>query len=275
MISESTRHERRSALFAWALTLSLLLHALLLPALLWVAKAHVPWLRTRTQPRIFVVSSSTRIEHRTVAQRPRPPHRNARAARAARPVPPRPQRRPQQEVAVAPPARRELTQPTPSASPMPQPRRSAGPQTLTQQLAREQAMYQREVAQLRERDNPLSVATIPPRPASAYRREYLDISGINSRTVRDEGIVTPMRRWREGDLHCYYARYSIAFGNGGSESGYIPWPLCYPPDHDVLSLPTGDRVPTIDLIPAADYVVPSGTYLTPFLQWLYDLRAQR
>ncbi len=81
-----------------------------------------------------------------------------------------------------------------------------------------------------------------------------------------------MRDWDDGALRCHYVSYNVEFSTGGSESGYIPWPLCLPRSHDVLSLPIGSPVPTEDLLPAADYTLPPGTYLTPFLRWLYDRR---
>ncbi len=179
MISDPALYRRRDSVLLWALALSLLVH--LLGFLLFGAiRGHLPsWLHRQNKPeQIVMLSSSTTIEHRAVPQRPQPMRRGSHSAAATRPVAPRPQVRPR--VAAAPPALRELTQPAPSATPMPQPHRSAAPvaQSFAQRLAREEAAFSREVAQLRRQNNPLSVATIPPRPASAYRRVYMNVSGV-------------------------------------------------------------------------------------------------
>ncbi|HEY9085798.1 MAG TPA: hypothetical protein VIN40_07680 [Candidatus Tyrphobacter sp.] len=274
MISNPALYRRRDKVLLWAVAFSLLIHVL--GFLLYGAfRGYLPaWLHPRSKPeQIIVLSSSMRIEHRSVPQPARPMHRGSRPARSARPVAPQPQARPQRRIAVAPPVHRELTQPVPSASPRPQPRRSEAPaaQTFAQRLAREQSAFAREVAQLRRQNNPLSVATIAPRPASAYRRTYFNISGIQTpRSEHVEGIVTPIRSWREGALHCYYANYNVEFSNGSGDSGEIPWPLCYPPDHDVMQLPSGSPIPAIDLFPMEGYVLPAGTYLTHFLRELYN-----
>ena len=147
-------------------------------------------------------------------------------------------------------------------------------------IARTQTMTQREIAQLQRQNNPLSVATIKPRPASAFRRTYFNISGIDRNLNRYEGLITPTRTWSEGNLRCHYADYNVQYTYGGTDKGSIPWPLCYRPDSDPMMLPdgtlapTGTPVPPEDLIPMAGYVKPRGYYLTPFLQSLYDRRPQ-
>ncbi len=278
MISDSALYRRRDSLLFWAVALSVLIHALGF-VLYGAFRGYLPaWLHPPNRPaQIIMLSSSTRIEHRSVPERAQPRHRGVRAPQSARPVAPRPQVRPRRQVAAAAPAYHELAQPAPSATPMPQPQRSAAPaaQTFAQRLAREQAAFTREVAQLRRQDNPLSIATIPPRPASAYRRAYVNTSGINGKQISAVDVVTPIRNWIGDGLDCYYVHYDVQFSTGAAESGEMPWPLCFSPQHNALSptLPVGSEIPTQDLLPRADYVLPSGTYLSPFLRWLYNQRA--
>ena len=274
MISDPTFRARRPDLLLWGFILSLLLHAAFLSAMFWAFKLQLPWAHERTKPeRLFVVSSALRIQHRTVPQRPRPPQRTTPQVQPVRPVAPQPQYQPQRRPQPQPTqARRELVQIASSAPPVPTPHPSSLPQTLAAQLARQQQLYQREVAQLRQQNNPLSVATISPRPPSSYRRSYVDIGGVvNERRELVEGILTPINHWFTGPMSCYYTRYAVQFSTGGSEQGYIPWPVCYPRDHDVMVNPPWAHLLPLP-VPPVGYVLPDGTYLTPLLREIYDQR---
>jgi hypothetical protein len=301
MISDPALYRRRDRLLPVAFALSLLLHVFGIAAFRLVA-GHFPWVNPpKKHEPIVVLSSATTISRITVPHLAHPVERANRSLPAQRPEPrmvqqrpqrPVPQQRLRQVAAAPPPAYREVTVPAPSASPMPSPAPShpaertaprlrraqqqqqsheSPAQRLAQMLAREQPSYRREIAQLQRQDNPLSAATISPRPPSAFRREYINVSGIDlPGSHYNEGIVTGIERWREDGLNCYYANYVLEYYRGGTESGTIPWPLCYAPDHDMMELGEGALIPKEYLAPMRDYVLPPGTYLTPFLQYLYE-----
>jgi len=289
VISNPTLYRRGQRLLIFGLALSLLMHTFGF-LLYGMIAGRVPWLRPPAkQEPIIVLSSSTTISHRPVPQRAQPTARSERQVTPRRAQQPQRQQRQEQRqlqrqvVAAAPPVHREMTYVVPSASPLPPPRPSAAPrrvrpqprpQGFASQLQRDQRLFAREVAQLQSNNNPLSVATIPPRPASAYRRVYFNVNGMQRHVDETaEGVITSVRDWQGGNgIRCHYARYDVVFSRGGSETGYIPWPLCYPANRDVLDLPEGSPVPEEYLLPGTDYVLPSGTYLTPFLRWLYDRR---
>lgn len=283
MITDADLYRRRDRLLPAAFLFSLLVHVLGI-AVYSIVQGRMPWIPPpqKREP-LVVLSTATTIRHITVPQVSRTVGRTAHAPRYARservaelpqPAPtPRPTPRP---VVPTPEPRRELAIIKPSAPPAPSPQPSRAPtrtttETFAQRLEREQEAYRREIARLQQANNPLSAATLPPRPASSFRREYVNVSGIDKPdTTRGEGVVTPVRKWRENGLNCYYADYAVEFAHGGSEDGLIPWPLCYDPDHDMLALGEGALIPKEYLAPMRDYTLPAGTYLTQFLQYLYN-----
>lgn len=295
MITNPTLHRWRDRILVAAFALSLWLH--FFGFLLWgLFSGKLAWLRPpdTTEP-VVALSSSTTIEHVSVpiptqplahASTEHPPTPKTPHLSSQRPSQAQPQVQPKPAVAAAPPVRRELTYLVPSAPPTTQPHptmpaRPERPQpprraTFAQQLQQEQAAFRREVAELRARDNPLSVATISPRPASAYTKEYFNISGITNKQEHVEGIITPTRTWIQGTLRCHYAAYDVEFSSGANDKGDIPWPLCYAFSDDPMTLPdgrpapNGSPVPAEDLFPMPGYVLPEGTYLTVFLRHLYD-----
>lgn len=287
VISNPTLYKRAQRLLVAAVALSLFVHFAGFAVWGWVfGLPH--WLRQppRKEPMI-VLSSAT-----TISRESQPvPDEPAHAARSQRPTPPRPPQRaavpmratlPQHAVAAAPPVHRELTYVAPSAPPRPVVRKAAvsrppSPRQLfTQRLMQDEQTFQREVAHLRARDNPMSVATIAPRPPSSFRRAYFNVSGITHNLDRYEGLVTPLETWMQGPMRCHYASYDVEYSSGASDRGNIPWPLCYPPSEDPMMLadgrpvPNGSPIPTIDLFPMQGYVLPPGTYLTVFLRQLYN-----
>jgi len=280
MITNETLYRQGRRLLIAAFLLSFLLHGA--GALVWgYFSGRVPWLEPRPKPEtIVVLSSATTIRHETVPV-PVQLHREVQTTQS---VDQHPSRAEQSEdrvrvtVAAAPPARRELTYTAPSAPPTPAQTsapaaRQPAPMTA---LQRDEAMFRREVAQLQARNNPMSVATISPRPASSYRRSYVNISGVDRNQETYEGIVTPTQTWFDGQRRCHYASYDVEYSSGASDRGSIPWPLCYALDHDPMVLPDGQPVPNgspvppQDLYPMEGYVLPPGTYLTQFLRLLYS-----
>lgn len=296
MISNPRLFRRANRVLGTAVIFSLIVHLAGFATYLYI-QGRIPWLQPRherpEQP--VVLSTSTRVSRISVPELSHALQQGSNAAPQARPevrVQPQPPNPPQQRrsvnskarAAVTAAARKELAVATPSATPMqprPQPStlnsravNASRPETVAEMLAREQPIYEREVAQMRER-SPLSTATISPRPASAYRKAYFNISGIDRNLDRFEGLVTPTRTWNENGKRCHYADYDVEYEYGGTDKGSIPWPLCYAPAFDPMALPDGSPapngtpVPTPDLYPMTGYVLPPGTYLTPFLELLY------
>ena len=260
---------RDRRLLAWSFLFSLLANVLV-----WSLSLH-HWSFLRAQPvrpqdrELIVSSTSLRIEHRDKPQPQNNPHRVTAP-------PPRPQRQtvqPRQQPVRPrqPEARpREIAREIPNATPVPvaAPRKQSQ-STLAQQLAQQQQAFSREVAQLHAQNNPLSVATITPQAPSSYHKSYVDVSGKDRNGV--QAILIPIKHWFDGALSCYYVHYDAQFSNGGSETGDIPWPVCYPRDDDKM-LPL-DRMHSLPVpAPQPGYALPAGTYITPFLRNVYNSR---
>jgi len=264
MISEERDDERRSKNLLWALLASILIHALVLPAAFW------QWSRSlaesaRPLDREWVVSSTAvRIERRAV---PRPPA----LPRAVTP-PQRLSMVPSEGGVTRALPRPELAKPAPTAPPQPtaQPERTSAP-SFEQQLAQQQQTFSQEVARLHAQDNPLSIAPKTQQAASAWRRTYFDVPGHRHRN-EVEALLIPLRHWYARDMSCYYVHYVAQFTEGGSEDGVIPWPVCYPANDDAMANPPYPHDLPIP-VPQRDYVLPSGTYLSPLLRSIYDRRS--
>lgn len=281
VISNPTLYRYGQRLLIAAILLSLLFHGA--GVLVWGYIAGLfPWFAPKPKPeRLVVLSSATTITRRTVPVPIQLHHQSSTQAvpqEAPRALAAQGEER--AVVAVATPPRRELTYTAPSAPPQPRVERAqprpAAPRSPLSPLQQAEVSFQHEVAQFHARDNPLSVATIAPRPASAYRRSYVNISGIDRNQETYQGIVTPTQTWLEGQQRCHYASYDVEYSTGASDKGNIPWPLCYAPDRDPMMLPDGQPVPNGSPVPARDlypmdgYTLPPGTYLTQFLRQLYN-----
>jgi hypothetical protein len=276
MISEERDDERGRYNLLWALLLSAALHATLLPLAFWATAMKLPFLAPKPPQREEVVSSTAiRIERRTVPQPLAMPRPQARPQPQAKP---RPVPRPQPRHRVAPAARpsappRELARNAPTASPQPTPKKgrpNSYESALEQKIAQDQQQFSQEAARLNQRNQPLSIVTAAPHSSSTYRRTYFDTPG---RTARDvvQAVLIPINHWATGNLSCYYTHYVAQFTNGGHEEGTIPWPVCYPATDDRMIHPPYPHSLPIP-VPQPDYVLPAGTYLTPLLREVYNLR---
>lgn len=255
MISD-TRGGRKGRALLWALILSIGVHAVLLPLILWLTLLDFTNEHNGTQRELIVSSTSVRIERRTVAQprslaQPQPRAANAQAPRAA--------------AASAP---HELARSAPHASPQPStaPKRPSTQSSLEQTLAQQQAQFAREAAQLHAQNNPLSVATAAPN-AGAPKQYHMDVAGVQG-TNPGEGYLFPVRTWRDGTNTCYYGRYLWEYPDGSSENAAIPWPFCYARGQDPIA--AGLRHFPFPL-PPSGYVAPPGTYLAPEVHKIYTL----
>ncbi len=259
-------HERR--LLLWATVLSLLIHALFVPLTAWLGLLRLPWLKPPpTQRETVVASTAVRIERRPVPQ-----PRLVQAPHPVRgPVAPRPH--PIERAAPPPVRRHEIAREMPSAAPQPPLQHTPPTQApaLQQQLADQERTFSQEIARLRARNNPLSLATKAPAPAAAYRRTYFDVPGHRDLDAVQVELI-PLRHWFASTTICYYTRYVAQYTHGGSEEGTIPWPVCYPLDDDRIANPPFVHDIPVPL-PPPGYNLPPGTYLTPLLSRIYGNRS--
>lgn len=260
-VSDELSRNERSRL-PWALLVSALLNLVLWPFLVWLFGAKMPIIAPNQQREQFIVSSSAvRIERRTVPQPVSAPHRTL-------PAPQRVQT-PATVVHQPPAQHHELAREEPQAPPQPRERTQA---TLAQKLAKDEQQFSQETKTLQSENNPMSVATIAPQPPAAYQRSYMDLNG-KDKQENVFAVLTVRERFQTATLHCYYVRYDAQFSGGGTDNGTIPWPVCYPKDHDAM-LPL-DRPHMLPVpAPQPGYVLPAGTVLSPLLQEIYDRKIQ-
>jgi len=151
--------------------------------------------------------------------------------------------------------RHELSKETQLPAPRePKPRRIP----VVSKLERDEAGFAKEVAQLNAQNDPHAVPTIDPASRESLTKTYaLDIPSASGE--HGNGIITPVRGWRDGGRDCYYGRYSFTYPDGATESGSILWPFCYDagvdpfkqPPHTIpfpLPLP-GFRLPADAMMP--------------------------
>ena len=251
---------RRRATLAVAGAIALHLLALLLVARFVIV--HLQQQRERTRTQIIALATVRDLAPKTVPA-PAAPRRHPQPQR---PQPPMPQAQPA-SLPRAPEAPRRPQRLHPHG------RTPANPshETVQRFVAQQQAELAREAARINSRRAPLSLATSAPDP-STFRRSIVDSGGV-SRIDYAEAYLLPLEHWFSGDLSCYYVRYAASFSQGGNEKGEIPWPVCYPRDHDELAHgPYPHRLPVP--YPQPSYRLPRGTYLTPFMQHIYDDRPQ-
>ncbi|MGA8535550.1 MAG: hypothetical protein WB615_15690 [Candidatus Tumulicola sp.] len=268
MISQERDDRPRGRLLLWATLLSLVIHVLLIPLAAWLGSLKLTLLAAKPSERETVVASTAvRIERRPVPQ----PRVLVRAPSTPSHVTAHPQVAPR-----SPPVsrRHELAREAPSAAPQPTPQevKRNQPVSLQQQLAQQERAFSQEIAQIRARNNPLSLASKPSEPAAAYHRTYFDVPGHRDVDAVQVQLI-PIRHWFTGAAICYYTRYVAQYTHGGNEEGTIPWPVCYPIDADRIAHPAFVHDVPIP-VPPPDYVLPAGAYLTPLLARIYGTRTK-
>jgi hypothetical protein len=144
------------------------------------------------------------------------------------------------------------------------PRHEAG--RLAQQIARDQALYAKEVAALNARDRAQALPTIDPRSREASVKAY-HMTFAPGAGDRGSGIITPTRSWRDRGLDCYYASYEFTYPDGAQEEAAIVWPFCYDPASDPFHQPP-HLMPFP--LPMPGYVLPAGTQLPPIEKSVYQ-----
>jgi outer membrane biosynthesis protein TonB len=271
MITEQDdQRQNDRAVMAWSLVVSLAINLAILALSLWLSGLNV-LLPKEQEPELAVSTSIIRLE-KTVPEA----HQNF--------TPPKPQpqepRQPQQpKQQTQPQPRHEDRQPRAQpteiarivdhAPPQPKPAKTAAHQaTLAEQLAQQQAMFNREAQQLREERQPLSAATIDPNQRPAASRSYsMNISGLQHANGPGEGYLTPLQRWIDGGQHCYYGRYDWVYPDGSTEEANIPWAFCFPPNADPIA--RGIHQFPFPL-PLPGYRLPPGTELQPIERSVYS-----
>lgn len=256
----STERAKRTLL--WALVLSLLLHLAAAPLFAWLLAVRANFTPPKGELQPLTVTSSVRIERRDRPQIRRKsgavtPRTAARIAvpRLAPPVQRIAVRHPQPAV-----ARHELSVFAKHAPPA---------QLSPQSLALDQHQFAAAIARARDRANPLSgsgsgTSVGPPKH---YGANLSDVSFGSS--GGGEGVLTPLKTWKDGPYTYYYVRYYVRLGDGSIESGVVPWPIRYLPAND----PFANRTPHFPLPgPLPDYVAPTGTDMQPMIRSCYERR---
>jgi len=254
MISASA--PRRRGAFAWSSAGSLFVHLLLILVISLLVRHF-----TITEAARESVAQTTlaRIERRP---RPTPPPVRHRAAL------PHVRRVVRSEVLPAAAPRHELARAVVvPATPQP-PQRAPHRRAPSLNLARDEAGFSREVARLNAANDAHAVPTIDPATRGPSEKSY-SFSPASSQHGQDSGngIIIPVRRWKEGDDDCYYGRYEFTYPSGAEESGDIVWPFCF----DAASDPFKQSPHLIPFpLPLPGYRLPSGTFLPPIEKSVYQ-----
>lgn len=250
--------DRAPYLLLWCLAASLLLHFAAIPLLAGLFAVHA--VRPQFQRPIRVtISSAVRIKHHV---RPKPP-----APSIPRPRVPQP---PKAEPARRPPPPRELAKITPRAHrPIPPRSRPHRAVLSAAAIAEQEQQFSKTIAEARQAENPVtSAARAEPSPQTmkAYRMNVAGQLGIDHAA---QGILEPVRSWREGPYDYYYVSYSVQYPDGSLEHGIVPWPIRYlrasdPFTHGIHHLPLP--------VPMLDFQLPPGTPLHPLVAFCYAHR---
>lgn len=259
------RH-RISRLFAAAFFLSLVLHFIAGPLLVWLFGVRLsPIAQPAPQVVVMRITSSS-IRH---ASQPKPQRAHLPAARPAAQVHPveRPQQLAQSKALQPQPheVRREIARFDPRSIHPPPAHAIAvnAPQT-------QEAMYERTIAKLRAENNPLLSAARPVSQPAAPKHYSYDFSGVGT-APDSEGVLTPVQSWHDGGYDYYYVRYWVQYADGSTETGVVPWPLRYRPSQDPFRLGL-EHFPLP--VPLPDYVLPGGTNLHPLVAFCFEHREE-
>lgn len=250
-----------SGLLVASLLLSLLFHFTLVPLIVWLLRGRP--LPNAPQEIVHIATSSiVRITHRTRPLPARHPH----VTTAHRQPIPRRQVQPQPRSA---PARREIARINPRAvRPVP-PKAQYSRSTLN--TAQQENQFEKTIARLREENNPVISAARPVQTPEAAKHYTYDFSGSLGTAPSAEGILTPEKSWHEDGYDYYYVRYWVQYPDGTTETGIVPWPLRYRPEHDPFRLGI-EHFPLP--VPLPDYTLPPGTVLHPLVAFCYKHREE-
>jgi hypothetical protein len=143
-------------------------------------------------------------------------------------------------------------------------------QSETIDLAKQQVVFEKTIAQLREQDNPVADAQHPVQaPASQPQRYTFNIAESVGTGPKAEGILTPVRSWHDGSYDYYYVQYWVQYDDGTTETGYVPWPIRYLPAEDPFVLHL-EHFPLPG--PLADFSLPANTNVHPLITFCLEHR---
>jgi len=132
----------------------------------------------------------------------------------------------------------------------------------------QQASFEQTIARLRREQNPLISNARPVQTPAAPKRYDFDFAGTFGH-ISAEGVLTPVKSWHDGPYDYYYVAYRVQYADGGTETGYVPWPLRYLPSEDPFLL-HWERFPLPAPLP--DFQLPPGTTLHPLVAFCFEHR---
>jgi hypothetical protein len=138
--------------------------------------------------------------------------------------------------------------------------------------ARQQAAFEKTIAQLREQDDPVADAQRPVQPAASQPQRYtFDISKSVGTAPQAEGVLTPVKSWHDGPYDYYYVQYWVQYEDGSTETGYVPWPIRYLPQEDPFLLHR-QHFPLPGPLP--DFALPPDTNVHPLIAFCLQHREE-
>lgn len=144
--------------------------------------------------------------------------------------------------------------------------------TVPNAVRRDQAGFAKEIAQLNAQDDPHAIPTIDPGSRESYSKTYtMEIPSSLRGEEHGNGIITPIQRWRERGLDCYYGHYEFTYPDGAMETGDIVWPFCFDPVSDPFKQPPH---PIPFPLPLAGFKLPANAQLPPIEKSVYNEWAQ-
>jgi hypothetical protein len=141
-------------------------------------------------------------------------------------------------------------------------------ENVPSKIERDEAGFAREVAQLNAQNDPHAIPTIDPSTQESRTKSY-QFAVRSSLRGQDEGngIITPVRSWRDAGLDCYYGRYEFTYPDGATEEGNILWPFCFDPGSDPFKEPPH---PIPFPLPLAGFRLPADAQMPPIERSVYQ-----
>lgn len=164
-----------------------------------------------------------------------------------------------------PPPRREIARIEPHAR-INVPHVSSTSSSAATNFTQQRSLFEHTIAQLRRENNPVLNAARPVETPGAPKRYAYDFSGAFG-TNEGNGILEPVKSWRDGPYNYYYVRYWVQYADGAVETGYVPWPLRYLPKEDPF-LNHWEHFPLPKPLP--DYELPPGLNLHPLIAFCLE-----
>jgi hypothetical protein len=249
---------RRYRVLLWCLGFSLIFHFTVVPELVGLL-----WGRHVERPIEVTLAkvSSLEITHRAHPHPHRTQQKVTQRAVAVNAVP-------KTVAAAAPPQaapRREVARISPRG-------RISLPHLSPQlDVSTQQAQYEKTIAQLREQSNPVADAARPLATIEPAKHYAFNFSASVGTAPDAYGVLTPVKKWRDGPYNYYYVQYYVQYADGTSETGYVPWPLRYVPEAD----PFAHHWEHFPLpAPLADFRLPADTNLHPLVAFCYEHRSE-